>query len=651
MPTPTVMIHHVDSCPFPDDDSFSYVIARTDPWAYYAPLATSSRLRAIYTTADGVAHFDTVSARGVATMDAASCAVVDFCAREDFIRDARVVARLRAMRTFAQHRVWKAFQCMRLHARRRRMRRRARALEEASHAMTFGDGRARCGASIERAWSIARAFARDVVDDGDGDDVTGNDAYVGVSAATPTPTRRWVTYDLDGWMRFLDARTHLALDEMRTRAEDIAHAIAEIRDGVDAAGVCEFEARVRPMIAATASKYACSAIASTSRGSNDADAVADQSHAPARAPQEVYAHTARALARARDAQMRRFARSMWLAFQCACAGARRSAVASLRAHIDGDATMTTTTFSESDGDTLSLPLPSPLFTTALVHIDDDDMTTTTTTTTLDPDWHAFARAIRDAAYRWNFDATRDAIRSRINTHDVEDDDTSYFAWSDALGEEETEFHADIEATLARLADGFETARADVARETLRLRAIADSIDDEDMETKIMTNDSDAHDTDAKDADADAIDRYVSKLTRASDFMRELEGVPNVYARSHVVAIDVSARNRALKAKARRARDESSDNVACWLASATQACADALTRMKLDAQGARADASEMQPRLCDARTRAQAVGAALVTAKTLRVPVPDFTLGAFEALEREIDALERDDTFLVIESVT
>ena len=640
MPPPTVMMmHHVDSYPFPDDDSFSYVVARTDPWAYYVPLATSSRLRAIYTTADGVAHFDTVSARGVATMDAASCAVVDFCAREDFIRDARVVARLRAMRTFAQHRVWKAFQCMRLYARRRRMRRRARALEEASRATTFGDGRARCGASIARASSIARAFAREVVDDGGGDDAGGDDEYLGASAATTTTTRRWVTYDLDAWMRFLDAQTQSALDEMRACAEDIARAITATRDGVDAAAVCEFEARVRPMIAATASRYACSAIASTSRGSNDADAIADQSHAPARAPQELYAHTARALARARDAQMRRFARSMWLAFQCACAGARRLAVASLRAHINGDAT-TTTTFSESDGDTSSLPLPSPLFTTTLVHIDDDDMTTTTTPT-LDPDGDAFARAFRAAAYRWNFDAMHDAIRSQINTHDGKDDDTSYFAWSNALGEEETNFHADIEATLARLANGFETAHADVARETLRLRAIADSIDDEYTETKLITNDSDADDADAKDADADtdAIDRYVSKLTRASDFMRELEGVPNVYAHSHVVAIDVSARNSALKAKARRARDESSDDVARWLASATQACADALTRIKLENEGGKKVASEIEPRVRDARTRVQGVGAALVTAKALRVPVPDFTLGAFEALEREIDALD------------
>lgn len=635
MPTPTMtMVHHVDSYPFPDDDSFSYVIARTDPWAYYALTPSPSRLRAIYTTADGVAHFDTVSARGVATMDAASCAVVDFCAREDFIRDARVVARLRAMRTFAQHRVWKAFQCMRLYARRRRMRRRARALEEASRATTFGDGRARCGASIARASSIARAFAREVVDDGGGVDAGGDDEYLGASAATTTTTRRWVTYDLDAWMRFLDAQTQSALDEMRACAEDIARAITATRDGVDAAAVCEFEARVRPMIAATASRYACSAIASTSRGSNDADAIADQSHAPARAPQELYAHTARALARARDAQVRRFARSMWLAFQCACAGARRSVVALLRAHIDIDAT-NTTTFSESDGDTSSLPLPSPLFTTAFVHMDDDDMTTTTT---LDPDWDAFARAIRAAAYRWNFDAMRDAIRPRINTHDDHGDDTSYFAWSDGLGEEEREFHADIEATLARLADGFETARADVARETLRLRAIADSINDEDMETKIMTNDSDTHDADAKDADADAVDRYVSKLTRASDFMRELEGVPNVYAHSHVVAIDVSARNRALKAKARRARDESSDDVARWLASATQACADALTRIKLENEGGTKDASEIESRVRDARMRVQDVGAALVTAKTLRVPVPDFTLGAFEALEREIDML-------------
>ena len=68
-------------------------------------------------------RFDTASARGVTTFDARTCEAIEFVPIDAWSRDKANFEKLRSMRTFRLHRLWKAFATMRAHARRRKFRR------------------------------------------------------------------------------------------------------------------------------------------------------------------------------------------------------------------------------------------------------------------------------------------------------------------------------------------------------------------------------------------------------------------------------------------------------------------------------------------------------------------------------------------------
>lgn len=564
---------------------FAYARARVEPGEYYAPTPCETREEATYGD-----RFDTVSASGVTTFDARTCEAVDFSPLETWTRERDAFERMRALRTFREHRVRKSFALMRKHARARKFAAMRRAFEEAS--AVFGRAFAartvpatlRVRAACETIEREVRLFRRERVASSDADANAADAFTFDEFEAGADDVATAETYDADALAENFQSNASKSREILATIARDVAREIQSVKLDVEQRFLDDLDDRLRPMLAATTRfrrRSSGSGKCASSRTSGASSL--DSSSSAITAPRDAHPHTERVLKAALREKLDSFERSTWMALRAALSAARTASLEDFASQV---------ACSSSDCE------HAALFEMSL----NDDASE------LAPCVDAFERAIRSGASMWTSVSLRSVDSSGERMFPLVDEDA---------------FDESIHRVCDAVREAFARASEDVSSEAARLRSRAAA-----METVAD--------------DADDIERFESVATRAKDFKRDIDEMGDVIrSRDGCFAVNVRSLKGALRpAVAAVASRASAAAVECAHDRA-QSIATSLTKLKLDsAKTVRGDDTAVE-RAMELRARASQLGEAYATMRRFGCQIPDLHAAAFAALTQEIDAYVED----------
>lgn len=562
-------------------DGFAYARARTTPGEYYAPVTCATRAEA---TRGGA--FDTISANGVMTFDARTCVGVAFTPTETWTRERAVFERMRAMRTFAEHRVRKSFALMREHARARKFAAMRRALEGSS--AVFGRAFAertipamlRVRAACETIGREARLFRRERVASRDAD-ASGADAFAFEEFEGETDdVGAAETYDADALAENFQRNAMKSRDVLATVTRDVEREIQSVKSDVEERFLDDLNDRLRPMLATTMRFRRRSSGSGKFASSSKSDAAsADPSSTASTAPRDAHPHTERVLKAALHEKLDSFERSAWMAMRSELAAARKASLEDFASHV---------ACSSSDS------ANAALFEVCL----------SDGTTELVPSIDALERTIRSGASMWTSASLRSADSSGERMFPLYDEDA---------------FDEDVHQVCDAVREAFARASEDVSRTAARLCSRAAALE-------------------TLDDDADDVERFESAATRAKEFKRVIDEMgDSIRPRGGCFAVNVRSLKGELKSAVAAVESRASAGAVECAHDRAQSIATSLTKLKIDAANHALGDEIGSERARALRARASELGDAYATLRRLGCKIPDLHAAAFDALTQEIDA--------------
>ena len=572
------------------DDAFEYRARRTSAGGYYRPTASSDgRAGATYEVAErGGEHaeeetrtrrFDTASARGVTTFDARTCEAIEFVPIDAWSRDKANFEKLRSMRTFRLHRLWKAFATMRAHARRRKFRR-ARARFKESSAI-YGDAFAGYAVpTMMRVYDACHSIARDarVFRREEAPATKVEESYEFDDEANLAPA----TYDARALFETL---LRLA-NEGSTHIRDVASAISSdveiAKDAIERRFLADLDERLQPMITAT-KRYRRRSSGTNGGKPALAPTIGDDRLVTASESRDAYPYTERALVAALRMKLESFERSIWMCFRVAISRARDASLEELTAYVrdarSSESAIFQTTFDFE-------------------------------TSTLVPSSDAFERAIRDGAAAWTSSSLGERVGDAVDLRSLEDE----------------EFENRIDKFCDLVRDTFASAQ-----EALLV-----------VETRLREKSPDAvADADGGDDESSMIERLSEIVARSNAFKKEVDALPgSIRPNDGAIAVDIVSLKRALKPVASATIDSACRTAVDWAAERAQTIAQKFTRVKtLDDNDDETKLSKIR----DLRDEARELENVHLAMKRLGANIPDFDRAAFKGVVEEIEnALAGDD---------